>query len=333
MYHLRFQGTHYDIGLRWGTRLFGHGKLLLENVPFPITEERIEFAKKCRSYYEEWYPEILEEIRGIAEGQKEEGALFEAVLFGMYCMMPEQKCSCFAFREGEHVLLARNSDFLTELERLYMNCMYRFSGASYGFSGNTTAFAEMEDGVNEYGLAVGLTSVYPSVLGYGMNAGMLLRCGLEKCRNVEEFVQFLEKAPIASSQTFTAADRSGEAALIECNPEKMEVCSVDEKNHFVSAVNAFNLPGMRKYRAEGIDDWRAGERYETIQVAFARHKQEPFAFAADVLGGKYGFMCQYDRKTGKDTVWSVIYDVTGGKIYRCEGNPSRKRFLEDKRIF
>ncbi len=44
-------------------------------------------------------------------------------------------------------------------------------------------------------------------------------------------------------------------------------------------------------------------------------------------------MCQYDRKTGKDTVWSVIYDVTGGKIYRCEGNPSRKRFLEDKRIF
>jgi len=43
------------------------------------------------------------------------------------------------------------------------------------------------------------------------------------------------------------------------------------------------------------------------------------------------FLCQYDRETGKDTVWSVVYDVGEGRIYRCEGNPSRKRFAEDER--
>ena len=77
-----------------------------------------------------------------------------------------------------------------------------------------------------------------------------------------------------------------------------------------------------------MDDWRAGERYETMQAAFAgRGQEEPLAFAMDVLK----FLCQYDRETGKDTVWSVVYDVGEGRIYRCEGNPSRKRFAEDER--
>ena len=54
--------------------------------------------------------------------------------------------------------------------------------------------------------------------------------------------------------------------------------------------------------------------------------------AAKLLSGKNGFICQYDRKTGKDTVWSVIYDLTNNKIYRTEGNPSRRKFKEDTRF-
>jgi len=44
------------------------------------------------------------------------------------------------------------------------------------------------------------------------------------------------------------------------------------------------------------------------------------------------FICQYDRKTNADTVWSVIYDIKNKKIYRVEGNPSRKQFKEDTRL-
>ena len=33
----------------------------------------------------------------------------------------------------------------------------------------------MEDGINEYGLAVGLTFVYPKITKAGFNAGMLVR--------------------------------------------------------------------------------------------------------------------------------------------------------------
>ena len=37
-------------------------------------------------------------------------------------------------------------------------------------------------------------------------------------------------------------------------------------------------------------------------------------------------MCQYDRKTEVDTVWSVIYDIKNSEIHRVEGNPKRKIF-------
>lgn len=337
MYHGRFNGTHYEIGLKWGGLLLKNGKKLLDGVPFPITEERIKFSRRCIPSYEQYFPEVLEEIEGIAAGQKIASEKLMAVLLSMYCIMPEQKCSCVAFKNENHIILARNSDFLTEIDKLYMNCIYKIKkpaafGPPYSFQGNTTAFVEMEDGVNERGLAIGLTAVWPSVLGAGLNAGMILRYGLERCATVPEFTEALKALPIASSQTFTAADRQGNAAVIECNAEQTEIRYQDEEHPFVSAVNSFHLDSMKHFNNTQIDNWNAEERYQTIQRAFeAEDKRDP-EFAKKILSGWFGFMCRYERATGKDTVWSVIYDLKELEIYRCEGNPSRRKFIRDKRF-
>lgn len=90
---------------------------------------------------------------------------------------------------------------------------------------------------------------------------------------------------------------------------------------------------MKKYINYDIDDWRAEERHS---VAYNPLKENNNNFSIelvkDILSGKYGFMCQYDRKKNADTVWSVIYDVKYRKIYIVEGNPSREQFQEDKRL-
>ena len=69
MYHGRFKGSHYEAGYRWGKLLYKNGKIISNQHIFVITEERKEFAKKCIPVYQEYYPEILDEIRGIADGQ------------------------------------------------------------------------------------------------------------------------------------------------------------------------------------------------------------------------------------------------------------------------
>ena len=170
MYHLRFKGEHYQIGFKWGRNLLKHKQLFLTNVPFEITLEHYDFALQCLPIYQKFFPEIIEEIRGIADGQKCSFKSICAVLLSMYCIVPEVHCSCFAFRNENEILFGRNSDFLTKIEKLYTNCIYQFTNDSYAFNGNTTACVEMEDGINEYGLAIGLTAVYPTVKQLGLNA-------------------------------------------------------------------------------------------------------------------------------------------------------------------
>ncbi len=75
------------------------------------------------------------------------------------------------------------------------------------------------------------------------------------------------------------------------------------------------------------------ERYSVAYNSLSENNHHfSIELVKDILSGKYGFMCQYDRKTNADTVWSVIYDIKNRKTYRIEGNPSRKQFKEDKRL-
>ena len=60
MYHAHFRGTHYEAGLRWGSLLLKHQNIILENIPFEITQERIDYASSCLPIYESFYPEITE---------------------------------------------------------------------------------------------------------------------------------------------------------------------------------------------------------------------------------------------------------------------------------
>lgn len=332
MYHSRFKGKHYEAGFKWGSLLLKRGKKINKNHTFIITCERREFADQCIIEYKKYFPEILEEIKGIADGQKIGYEELYTFLLSMYCFEFENRCTCFVMRKSEEIIFGRNSDFLTELEKLYDSCYYNLE-KSYSFIGNTTSFTEIEDGINEYGLTAGLTFVYPKIRKAGFNAGMLVRYLLEKCKTVAEAVKELKKLPIASAQGITLADKQGNMAVVECNPEKIIVIYPQEQENFVVSANNFYSIEMKKYRNPDIDDWRSDERYETAKRALKENQKNfSFEFAKNLLSGKYGFMCQYDRKTGADTVWSCIYCLNKDKIYRVEGNPLRKKFKEDKRL-
>ena len=90
---------------------------------------------------------------------------------------------------------------------------------------------------------------------------------------------------------------------------------------------------MSSYNENRIDDWNSTKRYSVVNHVLKQYQGAySLELTKDILSGKYGFMCQYDRKEGADTVWSVIYDVKTNKFFRVEGNPSRKKFKEDTRF-
>ncbi len=337
MYHSRFSSTHYEAGYNWGRLVASHGKDITANLPFELTQERIAFAGECRSSYEKYFPEILEEIEGLAKGAGLSRNALEGILLPMYCEKMPNLCTCFALSDGENTVFGRNSDFLSSYERLTMNCLYKLKG-SYAFTMNTTSYVEAEDGINEKGLCVGLTFVFPATKKPGLSAGLIVRYLLEKCANVDEALKALSELPVASTHTLTLADPSGNMAVVEANPQKSVTCppalSGSSAICYVAAVNDFHADGMLSYKAPSfIDNWRSEERYQNvIKAAESAEAKACVDFAAEILSGKHGFMCDYVRNNKADTVWSCIYDLTGRAIYRCEGNPKRKKYVKDERF-
>lgn len=330
MHHVILQGNHYEVGLQYGSALAAKGYFLLERVPYPITEERRAFAEACLPAYRAHFPEILSEIGGLARGQGCPEGELQAVLLSMYALPPFCACSCFAVSEGGKTLLGRNSDFWTALEEENKNVRYTFPGTAHSFTGNTTAFVEMEDGVNGRALAVGLTAVAPASVRPGLNAGMLVRYILEKCADTAQALAALKTLPIASAQTLTLADSAGDIAVAECCAGGLAVLRPTADRPFVHAVNRFCSAGLSPFQPGGVDDWHSGMRRATLErvLTACRGRLDP-AQAQDLLAGREGFLCQYDRSAGRDTVWSVVYDLTGGVLYRAEGTPARHGFRKE----
>ena len=326
MNHLTLRGTHWETGFQWGTRLAERGLRLLDHMPFSLTAERRAFAAACRPAYEQHFPAALEELEGLAAGQSCAREDLEAVLFTTYALPPACCCSCLAVSNGNGVFFGRNSDFLTALEAYNTHVTYQLSDGAVPFTGNTTSFVQMEDAVNARGLAIGLTSVYTPRPRPGLNAGMVLRLLAETCAAVPEALSRLRELPLASCQTLTLADDAGDIAVAECGPEGMRVERPGPAESFVCAANLFRSD-LTDPLPPGLDTWRAAERYDTM-----RRFLEPEGESIDLpgvqalLAGQKGFLCQYDRSTGRDTVWSVACDLSRQNCLLAEGNPGRTPF-------
>ena len=96
-------------------------------------------------------------------------------------------------------------------------------------------------------------------------------------------------------------------------------------NHFVSEE-------MSGYNACII--YLSDKRYQTAYNALKNidYHIDGIEYAKAILSGKCGFMCQYNKALNFETIWSSVFDISKGKIYRAEGDPSKTIFKEDIRF-
>ena len=157
---------------------------------------------------------------------------------------------------------------------------------------------------------------------------MVLRLLAETCAAVPEALARLRALPLASCQTLTLADAAGDIAVAECSPEGVRVERPGPAGPFVCAANLFRSD-LADPLPPGLDTWRAAERYDTMRRVLER-EGETLALSGvqALLAGRKGFLCQYDRSAGRDTVWSVACDLSRQNCLLAEGNPGRTAFRE-----
>lgn len=325
MYHPRLKGTHYQMGLHYGEILHKSGKTLEDVLNLP--PEQIAFAEECFPIYEKYMPDVVDEMKGLADGLCQSREKIYAWLMSLYCFESQHGCSVFAVNSNDGVLFGRNMDMFPEYKKTSESVLYMPEGKNI-FVGHSTSMVLMEDGMNDKGLSVALTFLLSKNIKPGINGGFIVRHLLEECNTAKEALDVLETLPVSSTNNIIIADKTGEMAVCECCCRNKKI---RKSKDFVIATNHFIDDDMVKYNADESNWYKTNDRYNCIEKCLTDSKVS-FDSAKEILSGKYGFVCQYEKSLHFDTIWSCVYNLNTLYNEICEGNPSKCRFKEDNRL-
>lgn len=300
-----------------------------------LNEEKLQFGMQSLSLCSDYYPEITEEIRGMAEGMRFPYEPFAAFLFNIGLFGDTHGCTCFCFQQGDDIVFARNHDMFTAYKKTTESCLYR-PDKGYTFIGQGDALIGKEDGVNEHGLAVGMTFVASQHSKPGLNFLFLVRCLLEKASNVAEAINLLHTLPISTAQNIILADKNGDMAVVECSSLGLAVRKPENGSRCIVASNQFIDPAMTSLDHRPEADWYSTQtRYNNVVQALQdsnSDRQDSLELAKQILSGKCGFMCQYKKELSFDTLWSFVVRLNDLDVWRAEGNPGKSKYKKDTRL-
>jgi predicted choloylglycine hydrolase len=330
MYHPRFKGSHYDIGLKFGKKLKKYNTDFDEIIN--LDDFQKDFGKKSQTVLSNIFPEVCDEICGITDGLNYPYEKFASWLLCMGCCYDPKGCTVFCFKHNNNIFYGRNNDLPPFLKKVSKSVVYEIKNG-YSFIGNTSAMINFEEGLNEKGLVASMTFVFPKNIVPGLSSVFLVRYLLEKCATTKEAINALQSLPIASACNILLTDKKGDMVVAECTPGKIFLRKPAMDQNFIVAVNHFTSDEMKNYDASNRDNFFSDARYKTAYNALKNINYiDGVEHTKDILSGKHGLICQYDKQLNFDTIWSSVFDVSNNKIYRAEGNPSRTRFKEDIRF-
>ena len=327
MYHPRFKGSHYTMGLKLGTLLKKEAIDFDDLIHLDTFQQ--EHGKMSERILKEVFPEVCEEIRGLTDGLDYPYERFATWLLCMGCCYDPRGCTTFCFIHNDNVYLSRNNDLPPFLKQGSKSILYRPEPGNV-FIGNTSSMVNLEEGLNEAGLAVAMEFMMPTMIKPGINSVFLVRYLIEKCASTTEAVNALQSLPIASDCSIILADKSGAMLVAECTPEKVFLREPEQGENFLIAANHFVSGEIRAINSNSM--YSSEQRYQTAYRALKEMAfSDAVSHAQAILGGKHGFMCQYHPSLNFETIWSSVFDVGNKRVYRAEGDPSRVKFKEDMR--
>ncbi|MHA2105832.1 MAG: C45 family autoproteolytic acyltransferase/hydrolase [Candidatus Hodarchaeales archaeon] len=320
MQELDLTGSYYDIGSYYGSLL------LKNNYKLPsLPSKRIEIGLKSKVYIEDRFPEILEEIRGIADGAKVDYNELCSFLFSHAQVAP--KCSIFAVTDAEQTFIGRNYDmfyFLSDFTESY----FTKPRNSYKSVGQSDIFVGREDGINEHGFAVAMSGI-TAHFEPGFPFWITIRYLLDKCRSVQEGIKFLEEIKHHCTINILLTDSKGNMAVVEIAPNRQRIRK--PSNGYISSTNHFNDRDMQKIEMFEPSDSKI--RYNYILDALKdRNGQLNEKIIMRILSGHNGLVCSHLEEMQLGTLWSVVYNVSTNQIWRADGHPCSNVFKEDKRL-
>jgi len=330
MYKPRLKGSHEFMGQHYGKLLYKNGVRLDELMP--NNNYQLKIGRESLSICENIYPEIIEEIKAMSYELHIDYKTFGTFIITAGAFSRDIGCTIFCYRNKNEIFFCRNHDMFSDLKKVTETALIRPNNG-FTFVGHGDGLIGKEDGINEHGLAVGMNFIAPKTVKPGLNFFVLIRMILEKCKTVEETIQLIKDIPVCTSHNIVVADKLLNMAVIEMCPERVRIRYPKDNENYMVSTNHFQHSEMAEFDNKPDLDWYStNTRLETIQNALKNQDKLEIDYFKEILSGKKGMMCQYEKNLNFDTLWSIIYDLKSLSIERVDGNPKRKKYREDSRL-
>jgi len=330
MYHPRIKGSYYDMGRGYGAILYRHG--------FRVTaqpEEKLVFATKSEPEVRRVFPEILDEIRGFAEGCHASYNEMAAFMLTIGAFKPQPMCSSFAAFDGSDVIFGRNYDFFYSFKK-YTESYLTAPQDAFISLGHSDVFIGREDGISENGLAIAMTGLSDKTVKPGISFVLAVRSVLDKCANVKEASKSILSMHASACANFLLADHAGDMAVAEVSPEKAMIRKPEHGESFIVCTNHFVLPEMQQYEdldRQKIENWDTILRYDAISEGIRKTGRKMNVESAQrIMSDHTGYVCSHQNKIKLGTLWSITAGLKNLDVFRAEGNPCRTKYKEDRRL-
>lgn len=288
---ISLSGSHYEIGYSYGKTLESEIRrfyelFLVKLVERDIsTETALTIARKFCVYIEKYTPDLLEEVRGIADGAKME---FESVL-SLNCMFEIPRivgrkdihyCTVWGVTDGKTCLAAQNLDLASEYCKFLT--LFRISPDRE----RTVLLQAMPGmvgmlGMNEDGLVFSGATVSSRETHYGLPKSFISRNILQTCNSVIDATEFLQNIPKTTGGNPLLADVRGCLQVLECSADKCIVLHTGKE--YVASTNHYTDDDL--FGLSPPDTESSKVRLERINWLLEHMKKrdldEMFSFARD----------------------------------------------------
>ncbi len=328
-----FSGSPFEIGTQIGAYYRAC------RVDFPAPAQR-DLLSKQLAYYESFAPEVLDEVKGIADGS---GASFESVAHAyliseiLYLRAHGHKgCSIGGFKDlAGDLWVARNYDWHPAVARVMQAWTFK------GKERHVLALSDMgilgedgldkskqlflyEDALNSDGLFIGVTFAFCWNEGIGLTSFDAVRLAAQRCKTVAEALRFFEKANLSSAKNFFIADAKGNAAVIHHAVTSFEVRYPDTEgllgltNHYVGSLEKAD----EIHAADPNGAVKSFPRYARLMDEMHGAKANPVQFEAldRMMTRKDSPLSSCIAAPEIETVWTLLMNMPA-KEYRLITKP------------
>lgn len=331
MVELTLQGSAYDRGREHGQRLASETQACLSHFKHELRRSDIKFAiERTIEFLDGLFPEITQEIRGIADGA--EAPFADVFLFNnraIASLVDQETCSDIAVAQDGQVLVGMNKDRpmpIAPYDQYLLRKVYPEDG--YAFIGYGHVGRIWGHGMNDQGLCTAGTAAYPlrneaAIPAFG--SYLLPPLLLSKCRNVAEALELIERIrPVCDAGNFMLCDASGEMVVMEMTSDR-RVLRPAENGHLIATT--YFSSGQIEHKKDPTHLYESQRRYQVIENG-CHDCQSISLDAMKTLLRKHddeGPVCRH-CDSGVATVFSWIASPAMREFYFCPSAPCEGKY-------